>query len=38
MTPLLVVDVVGLSQELLGRDTPHINALAARGVVRPLEN
>ncbi len=37
MTPLLVVDVVGLSQELLGRDTPNINALAARGVVRPLE-
>jgi predicted AlkP superfamily pyrophosphatase or phosphodiesterase len=37
MTPTLVVDVVGLSQELLGRDTPHLNQLAERGVVRPLE-
>jgi predicted AlkP superfamily pyrophosphatase or phosphodiesterase len=37
MTPLLVVDVVGLSQELLGDDTPHLNRLAARGVLRPLQ-
>jgi predicted AlkP superfamily pyrophosphatase or phosphodiesterase len=37
MTPTLVVDVVGLSQELLGRDTPNLNELAERGVVRPLE-
>jgi predicted AlkP superfamily pyrophosphatase or phosphodiesterase len=37
MTPTLVVDVVGLSQELLGRDTPNLNQLAERGVVRPLE-
>jgi predicted AlkP superfamily pyrophosphatase or phosphodiesterase len=37
MTPTLVVDAVGLSQELLGRDTPHLNRLAERGVVRPLE-
>ena len=36
MTPTLVVDVVGLSQELLGRDTPNLNQLAERGVVRPL--
>ncbi len=36
MRPLLVVDVVGLSQDLLGPDTPHINRLAARGVVRPI--
>jgi predicted AlkP superfamily pyrophosphatase or phosphodiesterase len=37
MTPTLVVDAVGLSQELLGRDTPHLNRLAERGVVRSLE-
>jgi predicted AlkP superfamily pyrophosphatase or phosphodiesterase len=37
MTPTLVVDAVGLSQELLGRDTPHLNRFAERGVVRPLE-
>lgn len=36
MKPLLVVDVVGLSQELLGPDTPHINRLVERGVARPL--
>jgi predicted AlkP superfamily pyrophosphatase or phosphodiesterase len=36
MRHTLVVDVVGLSQELLGPDTPHLNELAARGVVRPL--
>jgi predicted AlkP superfamily pyrophosphatase or phosphodiesterase len=37
MTPLLVVDMVGLSQELLGDHTPNLNRLAARGVLRPLE-
>jgi predicted AlkP superfamily pyrophosphatase or phosphodiesterase len=37
MTPLVVVDVVGLSQELLGPDTPHLERLAARGALRPLE-
>lgn len=37
MTPVLVVDVVGLSQELLGPDTPHINQLVARGTLRSLE-
>jgi predicted AlkP superfamily pyrophosphatase or phosphodiesterase len=36
MRPTLVVDVVGLSQDLLGPDTPHLNALVARGVMRPL--
>jgi predicted AlkP superfamily pyrophosphatase or phosphodiesterase len=36
MKPLLVVDVVGLSQELLGSDTPHINRLVEGGVLRPL--
>jgi predicted AlkP superfamily pyrophosphatase or phosphodiesterase len=37
MTPLLVVDVVGLSQDLLGPDTPHLNRLALHGVLRPLQ-
>ncbi|HWO13778.1 MAG TPA: alkaline phosphatase family protein, partial [Polyangiaceae bacterium] len=37
MKPLLVVDVVGLSQELIGPDTPHIARLVERGVARPLE-
>jgi predicted AlkP superfamily pyrophosphatase or phosphodiesterase len=37
MRPLLVVDVVGLSPELIGPDTPHIARLAERGVVRPLD-
>lgn len=37
MTPVLVVDVVGLSEELLGPDTPHINQLVARGTLRSLE-
>jgi len=36
MKPLLVVDVVGLSEDLLGPDTPHINRLIERGVSRPL--
>jgi predicted AlkP superfamily pyrophosphatase or phosphodiesterase len=37
MRPLLVVDVVGLSPELIGPDTPHIARLAERGVIRPLD-
>jgi predicted AlkP superfamily pyrophosphatase or phosphodiesterase len=37
MRPLLVVNVVGLSEELLGPDTPHINALVQRGTLRHLE-
>lgn len=37
MRPLLVVDVVGLSEDLLGPDTPHINALVARGALHPLQ-
>ena len=36
MKPLLVVDVVGLSRDLLGPDTPHINRLIERGVARSL--
>lgn len=37
MKPTLVINVVGLSQSLLGEDTPHLERLAARGVVRPIE-
>jgi predicted AlkP superfamily pyrophosphatase or phosphodiesterase len=36
MRPTLVLDVVGLSQELLGDDTPHINQLIGAGALRPL--
>jgi predicted AlkP superfamily pyrophosphatase or phosphodiesterase len=35
--PTLVLNVVGLSPELLGDDTPHLNELVAGGVLRPLE-
>jgi predicted AlkP superfamily pyrophosphatase or phosphodiesterase len=34
--PTLVLNVVGLSPELLGDDTPHLNELVAGGVLRPL--
>ena len=34
--PTLVIDVVGLSPELLGDDTPHLNQLVSTGVLRPL--
>ncbi len=37
MRPTLVLNVVGLSQHLLGADTPNLSALCARGAVRPLE-
>ena len=37
MHATLVLNVVGLSQNLLGPDTPHLNQLAATGVLRPLE-
>src|SRR5438128_1301179 len=37
MKPLLVVDVVGLSPELIGPDTPNITRLVERGVMRPLD-
>ena len=36
MRPTLVLDVVGLSPELLGDDTPHLNELVRAGVLRPL--
>jgi predicted AlkP superfamily pyrophosphatase or phosphodiesterase len=36
MRRVLVLDVVGLTPELLGSDTPHLAALAARGGARPL--
>jgi predicted AlkP superfamily pyrophosphatase or phosphodiesterase len=36
MTPTLVVDVVGLSQDLIGPDTPHLAELVSRGSLRPL--
>jgi predicted AlkP superfamily pyrophosphatase or phosphodiesterase len=35
--PVLVIDVVGLSPSLIGPDTPHLAALAARGFSAPLE-
>jgi predicted AlkP superfamily pyrophosphatase or phosphodiesterase len=36
MRPTIVVNVVGLTQRLLGADTPHLARLAAAGGVRPL--
>ena len=36
MHPTVVINVVGLTQDLLGDDTPHINALVKQGGVRPL--
>jgi predicted AlkP superfamily pyrophosphatase or phosphodiesterase len=36
MRRTLVLNVVGLTSELLGEDTPHLARLAARGVARPL--
>ncbi len=36
MRRTLVLNVVGLTRELLGEDTPHLSHLAARGVARPL--
>ena len=35
--PLVVINVVGLTHGMLGRDTPHISALAAEGFARPLQ-
>jgi predicted AlkP superfamily pyrophosphatase or phosphodiesterase len=34
--PLVVIDVVGLTYDLIGPDTPHIKRLADRGFARPL--
>jgi predicted AlkP superfamily pyrophosphatase or phosphodiesterase len=36
MRRTLVLNVVGLTLDLLGHDTPHLSALARRGGVRPL--
>ena len=37
MRRTVVLNVVGLSPELVGEHTPHLKALAARGELRPLE-
>ena len=34
--PTVVLNVVGLTRALLGRDTPHLNALAADGACAPM--
>lgn len=36
MYPTVVLNVVGLTQSLLGQHTPHLSALAAEGVALPL--
>lgn len=36
MNRVLVLNVVGLTPDLLGQDTPHLSALATRGGMRPL--
>ncbi|HEY3097673.1 MAG TPA: alkaline phosphatase family protein, partial [Methylomirabilota bacterium] len=36
MTPLVVVDVVGLTPALIGADTPALAALAQQGFLTPL--
>jgi predicted AlkP superfamily pyrophosphatase or phosphodiesterase len=36
MNRVLVLNVVGLTPDLLGRDAPHLTALARQGGVRPL--
>ncbi len=36
MTPTLVLNVVGLSEELLGQYTPHLSRLAKTSVTRPI--
>ena len=34
--PLVVINVVGLTHEMLGPDTPHLSRLASDGFSRPL--
>jgi predicted AlkP superfamily pyrophosphatase or phosphodiesterase len=34
--PLLILNVVGLTHEMLGPNTPHLSRLAADGFARPL--
>ena len=36
MHPTLVLNVVGLTPQLLGKDTPHLSKLAQQGGLRPL--
>ena len=36
MKRTVVLNVVGLTQDLLGDDTPHLSALARDGASRPL--
>ncbi len=36
MKPTLVINVVGLTSDLLGPDTPHLCALASGGALRPM--
>lgn len=35
-TPVVVINVVGLTHEMLGLDTPHISRVAADGFARPM--
>ncbi len=37
MKPLIILDVVGLTPAMIGKDTPALAALAARGTLAPLE-
>jgi len=36
MKPLVLVDIVGLTRAQIGAETPHLSALAARGVCAPM--
>ena len=38
MTPLVVIDIAGLTPSLLGAHTPHLNALAHDGFMAPLDD
>jgi len=38
MKPVLVVDIVGLTQRLIGPETPHLAALHARGSGAPMDS
>ncbi|WP_299495696.1 nucleotide pyrophosphatase/phosphodiesterase family protein [uncultured Shewanella sp.] len=35
--PLIVIDIVGLTPSMLGKDTPHLNALMQEGVMAPMQ-
>jgi predicted AlkP superfamily pyrophosphatase or phosphodiesterase len=37
VNPLVVLNIVGLTPSLIGRDTPHLNALIRDGFLAPLE-